>query len=72
MFLGLSKRKHFDPFVCAELCDQSTTESYSKAGKIIANKIIFPTDTTTNKYLNNFYSTGLDPFDYVQKETSYL
>ena len=39
LFLGLPKRKHFDPFVCAELCDQSTTESYSKAGKIIANKI---------------------------------
>lgn len=40
--------------------------------KINANKIMFPTDTKTNKYLNNFYSTGLDPFDYVQKETSYL
>ena len=40
--------------------------------KINANKIIFPTDTKTNKYLNNFYNTGLDPFDYVQKETSYL
>ena len=39
LFLGLPKRKHFDPFVCAELCDQSTTESYSKAVKIIANKI---------------------------------
>ena len=39
LFLGLPKRKHFDPFVCAELCDQSTTESYSKAGKIIASKI---------------------------------
>ena len=39
LFLGLPKRKHFDPFVCAELCDQSTTESYSKTGKIIANKI---------------------------------
>ena len=40
--------------------------------KINANKIIFPTDTKTNKYLNNFYNTGLDPFDYVQKETSYI
>jgi len=39
LFFGLPKRKHFDPFVCAELCDQSTTESYSKAGKIIATKI---------------------------------
>ena len=40
--------------------------------KINANKIIFPTDTKTNKYLNIFYNTGLNPFDYVQKETSYL
>lgn len=39
LFLGLPKRKHFDPFVCAEICDQATTESYSKTGKIIANKI---------------------------------
>lgn len=38
MFLGLPK-KHFDPFVCAEICEQATTESYSKTGKIIANKI---------------------------------
>ena len=40
--------------------------------KINANKIIFPTDTKTNKYLNNFYNTGLDPFDYVQKEISFI
>lgn len=39
LFLGLPKRKHFDPFVCAEICEQATTESYSKTGKIIANKI---------------------------------
>lgn len=40
--------------------------------KINVNKIIFPNDTKTNKYLNNFYNTGLDPFDYIQKEISYL
>ena len=39
LFLGLPKRKHFDPFVCAEICNESTTNSYSKAGKIISNKI---------------------------------
>ena len=39
LFLGLPKRKHFDPFVCAELVEQSTTESYSKTGKIVSNKI---------------------------------
>ena len=40
--------------------------------KINANKIIFPTDTKTNKHLNNFYNTGLAQFDYIQKEISYL
>lgn len=39
LFLGLPKRKHFDPFVCSEICDASTQESYSKAGKIVSNKI---------------------------------
>ena len=41
--------------------------------KINVSKIIFPNDTETNKYLNNFYNTGLDPFDYIQKEeTSFI
>ena len=41
--------------------------------KINANKIIFPTDTKINKYLNNFYNTGLAVFDYIQKEeTSFI
>ena len=40
--------------------------------KINANKIIFPTDTKTNKYLNNFYETGIDFFDYAQKEINLL
>ena len=39
LFLGLPKRKHFDPFVCADMCQQSTTNSYSKAGKIVSEKI---------------------------------
>lgn len=38
-FLGLPKRKHFDPFVCADICEYSTSNSYSKAGKLIADKI---------------------------------
>ena len=48
------------------------TKKQVNLSKINANKIIFPTDTKTSKYLNNFYNTGLDPFDYIQKETSYL
>ena len=39
LFLGLPKRKHFDPFICADICDYSTSNSYSKAGKLISNKI---------------------------------
>ena len=39
LFLGIPKRKHFDPFVCSQICDESCANSYSKAGKIISNKI---------------------------------
>ena len=39
MFLGLPKRKYFDPFVCAEICNKSSSTSYSKAGIITASKI---------------------------------
>ena len=39
LFLGLPKRKHFDPFVCADICELSTSNSYSKAGKLTSEKI---------------------------------
>ncbi len=39
LFFGLPKRKYFDPFVCADICNESASSSYSKAGKIIASKI---------------------------------
>ena len=39
LFLGLPKRKYFDPFVCSEICNESATSSYSKSGKIVASKI---------------------------------
>lgn len=39
LFLGLPKRKYFDPFVCSEICNESAGTSYSKAGIIISNKI---------------------------------
>lgn len=39
LFLGLPKRKHFDPFVCADICEHATSNSYSKTGKIVAEKI---------------------------------
>ena len=31
---------------------------------------MFPKNTKTNNYLNNFYKTGIDSFDYIQKEIS--
>ncbi|MGN1363708.1 MAG: UPF0236 family transposase-like protein [Candidatus Coprovivens sp.] len=39
LFFNLPKKKHFDPFVCAELISSSAENSYSKAGNIVANKI---------------------------------
>ena len=39
MFLGLPKRKYFDPFVCSEICNEAASTSYSKAGLITASKI---------------------------------
>lgn len=38
-FLGLPKRKHFDPFVCAEFVNTSASTSYSNTGQIVADKI---------------------------------
>lgn len=38
-FLNLPKRKYFDPFVCAEVCNESSLSSYSKSGRIVASKI---------------------------------
>lgn len=38
-FLNLPKRKYFDPFICADLCNEAASNSYSKSGKIIASKI---------------------------------
>lgn len=39
LFLGLHKRKHFDTFVCADICEQATSNSYSKTAKLVAEKI---------------------------------
>ena len=38
-FLNIPKRKYFDPFICANICEESASFSYSKAGKIISNRI---------------------------------
>lgn len=38
-FLNLPKRKYFDPFVCSEICNESSQNSYSKAGRIVSDKI---------------------------------
>ena len=51
-----------------KLINPSEINECNTQTKINVNKIIFPTDTKTNKYLNNFYNTGMDTFDYIQKE----
>lgn len=47
LFLGLKKRKRFDPIVCSEIVNKATEYSYSKSGKLIAEKI-------GNKFNNYF------------------
>ena len=39
LFLNIPKRKYFDPFVCSEICNESASFSYSKAGQIVSQKI---------------------------------
>ena len=39
LFLNIPKRKYFDPFVCAEICNESSMNSYSKAGSIVSDNI---------------------------------
>lgn len=39
LFFNFPKKKHFDPLVCAEIFDAASSNSYSKAGKIVADKI---------------------------------
>ena len=48
LFLGLPKRKHFDPFVCADICEHSTSYSYSKSGKLVSEKIGKKTSNNIN------------------------
>lgn len=52
LFLGLPKRKHFDPLVCADLVEKSADNSYSKAGKIVADKIGLRSSINTNNSIN--------------------
>lgn len=41
--------------------------------KINTNKILFSNNTNMNKYLNIFYNTWFETFDYIQKEeTSFI
>ena len=39
LFLNLPKRKYFDPFICSEICNESSMSSYSKAGRIVSSKV---------------------------------
>ena len=39
MYLGLSKRKYYDPFIRSEICNEAASSNYSKTSKIIASRI---------------------------------
>lgn len=39
LFLGLPKRKYYDPFIRADICNEAASSNYSKTGRIIASKI---------------------------------
>jgi hypothetical protein len=47
-FLNFPKRKYFDSYICSEICNESASFSYSKAGKIVANKV--------GKRINNLFN----------------
>lgn len=70
-FLGLPKRKRFDPIVCSEIVDKASLFSYSKSGHLVAEKI-------GNKLNNNFFISratarnivlSFDPIIKEEKET---
>ena len=71
LFLGLPKRKHFDPIVCSEIVEKATEFSYSKSGRLVAEKI-------GNKFNNNISISrassrnivlGFDPIINEENET---
>lgn len=74
LFLGLPKRKHFDPFVCADLVEKSADYSYSKAGKITSDKIGVRTSPHSSNSINISRATtrnivlGFDPIVDEEKE----
>ena len=74
LFLGLPKRKHFDPFVCADLVEKSADNSYSKAGKILSDKIGIRTSISNTDSIPISRATvrnivlGFDPIINEEKE----
>lgn len=61
LFLGLPKRKYYDPFIRSEICNEAASSNYSKTGKIIASKIgkrinnnIFISRATSRNIVMNF------------------
>lgn len=63
-FLNIPKRKYFDPFICANICEEASSSSYSKSGEIVANKIGKRID-------NNFYISRASARNIVMKFNIY-
>ena len=78
-FLGLPKRKYFDPFVCSEICNESASTSYSKAGIIIASKIgnrinnsLFISRASSRNIVLNFDIKNKEEFDRKRVERLFV
>lgn len=51
--MNIIKKLYLSKSITPSVINECNTQT-----KINVNKIIFPTDTKANKYLNNFYNTG--------------
>jgi len=78
-FLGLPKRKYFDPFVCAEICNESASTSYSKAGIITSSKIgnrinnnLFISRASSRNIVMNFDIIKNEEFDKKRVERLFV
>lgn len=69
MFLGLPKRKYFDPFVRSEICNEAASSNYSKTGRIIASKIGKRIDN--NIYISRASSRNVVIDFNIEEDTEY-
>lgn len=78
-FLNFPKRKYFDPFICAEVCNEAASSSYSKSGKIVASKIgkrinneIYISRATSRNIVMNFNIDDEQTYDNKKLDRLYV